>query len=98
MSPAPPVPARKPPNIWAVASVTYGAVIAVTIVSIVAYYYLAPKRTESQFGDDARLMAVGSMWIPVYPGAMVESTASAKGENSTESTLNFESKDRADRV
>src|ERR1700692_4055628 len=98
MSPAPSAPARKPPNIWAVASVTYGAVIAVTIVSILAYYYLAPKRTETQFGDEARLMAVGSVWMPVYPGAMGEGTGFATSENATESTLNFETKDQADRV
>ena len=33
-------PARKPPNLWALASVTYGAVFAVAILSIAAYYYL----------------------------------------------------------
>ena len=64
-------PAQKPPNLWAVASVTYGAVIAVAIVSIVAYYYLAPKRTVSQQIFDAeRSMAVGSVWMPIYPGAI----------------------------
>jgi len=99
MSPAPPAPIRKPPSIWAVASVTYGAVIVVTIVSIVAYYYIAPKRTESQQLTDAeRSMAVGSVWIPVYPGAMVEGTGSAQQGDATESTLTFVTKDQADRV
>jgi hypothetical protein len=84
---------------WVVASVTYGAVIAVAIVSILAYYYLAPRRTESQQLTDAeRSMAVGSVWIPVYPGATLEGTASEKRESATESTLNFESKDQPDRV
>jgi hypothetical protein len=99
MSPAPSASSRKPPNIWALASVTYGAVIAVTIVSIVAYLYLAPKRTESQQLTDAeRSVAVGSVWIPVYPGATVEGTTYGKRENVTESTLNFETKDQSDRV
>jgi hypothetical protein len=90
---------RKPPNIWAVASWTYGAVIAVTIVSIVTYYYLAPKRTKSQQLTDAeRSVAVGSVWVPVYPGAMVESTTYNPQKNSTESTLTFATTDQAERV
>jgi len=91
--------ARKPANIWVLAGVTYGAVIAVAIVSIVAYYYMAPKRTQSQQLTDAeRSMAVGSVWIPVYPGATVEGTESAKHDSVTESTLNFATKDGPDRV
>jgi hypothetical protein len=92
-------PARKPPNIWALASVTYGAVIAVAIISVVAYYYLAPKRTASQQLTDAeRSMAVGSVWVPVYPGATVESTGSTKQDRVTSSTLTFGAKDPAGRV
>jgi len=73
--------------------------MAVAIVSIVAYYYLAPKRTESQQLTDAeRSMAVGSVWIPVYPGSMVEGTGSEKRDSLTESTLNFATKDGSDRV
>jgi hypothetical protein len=98
MLPARPAPARKPPNIWAVASVTYGAVIAVTALSILAYYYIVPKRTDPLFGDSVRAMAVGSVWIPVYPGATVEGTASSKQGNETESIVNFGTKDHADQV
>ncbi len=91
--------ARKPPNLWALASVTYGAVIAVAILSVVAYYYLAPRRTASQQLTDAeRSMAVGSVWIPIYPGGTIEGTASAKQDSGTESTLTFGTKDQAERV
>jgi len=90
--------ARKPPNLWALASVTYGAVIAVTILSVLVYYYIVPKPVESQLSDATRSMAVGSVWIPVYPGAMVEGTESAKRDSVTESTLNFATRDQADRV
>ena len=94
-----PQPAGKPPNIWALASVTYGAVIAVAIISILAYYYLAPRKTVSrQLTDAERSMIVGSVWIPIYPGGTVERTASTKQDSSTESTLTFETKDHADRV
>jgi hypothetical protein len=94
-----PQPARKAPNIWALAGLTYGAVIAVTIISVVAYYYLAPKRTVSQQLTDAeRSMAVGSVWMPIYPGATVESTGSTKQDSATNSTLAFGTKDQADRV
>jgi hypothetical protein len=92
-------PARKPPNIWALASVTYGAVIAVAIISVLAYYYVAPKRTVSQELTDAeRSMAVGSVWMPIYPGATIASTGSTKQESATTSTLTFETKDSTDRV
>lgn len=92
-------PVRKPPNLWALASWTYGAVIAVTILSILAYFYVAPKRTATQQLTDAeRSVAVGSVWMPVYPGATVENTTSGKRDNVTESTLNFGTKDPADRV
>jgi hypothetical protein len=98
--PAAPSPrARKPANIWVLAGVTYGAVIVVAIISILAYRYLAPKRTATQQLTDAeRSMAVGSVWIPIYPGGTVEGTASAKQDKATESTLNFGTKDEADRV
>jgi hypothetical protein len=90
---------RKPPNIWAVAGWTYGAVIAVTILSVVTYYYLAPHRTKSQELTDAeRSVAVGSVWVPVYPGAMVEGTTYNPQKNSTESTLTFATTDQAERV
>src|ERR1700732_5083890 len=94
-----PLPARaqKPPNIWALASVTYGAVIAVTLLSVLAYYYVSSKHTESG-PSDARAVTVGSVWIPIYPSAMLEGTASAQKDGVTESTLNFESKDSAERV
>ena len=91
-------PSRKAPNLWAIASVTYGAVILVTILSIVGYYYASPKFLESQSGDSARRVTVGSVWMPLYPGATIASTASAPRDAGTESTLNFESKEQANKV
>jgi hypothetical protein len=81
-----------------VASWTYGAVIFVTILSVVAYRYMAPKRTGAAPAEENRLVTVGSVWIPIYPGSTLEGTASAKRESATESTLNFGTKDQADRV
>lgn len=93
------VSSGKSPRIWALAGVTYGAVIGVAILSVLAYYYLAPKRTTAQqLTDAARSMAVGSVWLPVYPEGTVEGTSSTKEGNVAESTLTFASKDRADRV
>ncbi|HEY2845180.1 MAG TPA: hypothetical protein VGJ09_16070 [Bryobacteraceae bacterium] len=87
---------RKPPNIWALAGVTYGIVIAVTLLSILTYYLVVPK--HAQTADTTRAVTVGSVWIPVYPGATIASTNSSKQEKTTDSTLNFESTDPADRV
>jgi hypothetical protein len=92
-----PKPTRTAPKIWAVASVTYGAVIFVTLLSIGAYYYVA-KGPGAQTGDTTRAVTVGSVWMPVYPGASIASTASAQRDSATESTLNFESSDPADQV
>ena len=77
---------------------TYGAVIVVTVLSVVAYYYIARGRTESPAIDSARTMAVGSVWIPVYPGSTVEGTVSAARDGATESTLNFATRDQAGAV
>ena len=93
-----PQPSRKAPNLWAIASVTYGAVILVTILSIVAYYYAAPKFSSSQTGDATRMVTVGSVWMQLYPGGAIVSTASSPRDGGTESTLNFESKDQASQV
>lgn len=93
-----PQPSRKAPNLWAIASVTYGAVILVTILSIVAYYYAAPKLSDSQSGDSTRMVTVGSVWMQLYPGAAIVATASSPRDSGTESTLNFESKEPADKV
>jgi hypothetical protein len=78
------------------ASLTYGAVIAVTVLSIAAYYFVVPKRGQAP--DETRTVSVGSVWIPVYPGSTMEGTASAKHDNETKSTLHFETSDQADRV
>ena len=44
-------------------------------------------------------MAVGSVWIPVYPGAHDRGHGIRPSRTAaTESTLNFETKDQADRV
>jgi hypothetical protein len=90
----------KKPNIWALASVTYGAVIAVAIISVLAYYYVAPKETSSQqqLTDAERSMPVGSVWIPIYPGGTVEGTGSTKQEHTIDSHLTFATKDPADQV
>jgi len=99
MSAAPSPRARKPPNLWVLAGITYGAVIAVAIISIVAYRYLAPERPVSrQLTDAERSMAVGSVWIPIYPGGTVEGTSSTKQDRATESTLNFGTKDQPQHV
>jgi hypothetical protein len=90
---------RKTPNIWGLAGITYGAVIVVTLLSILAYYYVAlPKNTESQLFDATRSMAVGSIWIAVYPGATITDTTSAQHEGTTESTLTFATKDPPESV
>ena len=91
-------PGKKRPNIWAVTAITYGTVIAVTLLSIAAYYYIGPRHAESRLSEATRSMAVGSVWIAVYPGAQISSTDSEKRDKETESRLTFETKDGAEEV
>ncbi len=60
-------PARKIGEIWIVAAVTYGVVAALAIAAVVVYYSWSP----GEEADKARPIAVGSLWVPAYPGAVV---------------------------
>jgi hypothetical protein len=86
-------PPRKRPDIWWVVAVTYGAVIVLTIASLVAYYSWSQRGT-----DTAGPIAVGSLWVPIYPGALVVGHSSSGNDEVTETTLRFKTQDSADKL
>jgi hypothetical protein len=90
-------PPRKPPNVWILAGVTYGLVIVTTIIALLAYHYLLP-RTNREEPEKAGNIAVGSVWISMYPGAVVHDATSSTHEQVTEGTLKFGSGDPPDKM
>ena|SRR5258708_26689705 len=93
-----PDPENRPktiPRIWLVAGVTYGLVIATTILAVVAYRYLLPPPSSEQ---EAREKAnnnvlVGGAWVPAYPGALTEDANYSTHGDVTEGILRFKSAD-----
>jgi hypothetical protein len=94
------VPLRKLPSLWVLAAVTYGLVITVTILSVWAYhrYYPGADSTEIELQKMSARIMVGTVWVPVYPEAMLhDMSASAQGEM-TEGVLHFNSTDSPTRL
>ncbi|MEP7351925.1 MAG: hypothetical protein ABI824_01705 [Acidobacteriota bacterium] len=58
-------------NILGVVGITYGLVIFVTVVAVGGYYWARSKQGAINQGDadPTRRIMVGSVWIPLYPGA-----------------------------
>lgn len=57
------------------------------------HFWTVPERPE-----DSTLISIGSVWLPVYPGAITEATMSTGRDHATESTFRFRSKDPASKV
>ena len=82
------------------AGVTYALVIVVTILSVVAYHRFYPGADASEIEmqqKSARIM-VGSVWVPVYPDAMLHDMTSSTQGDLTEGDLHFNSPDVSSKV
>jgi hypothetical protein len=88
-------PLGKIRQLWVLAGVSYGSVIVVIILAVWTYLHFATVR-ESAEGHT--MIAIGSVWLPVYPGALTESTSSTPRDRALESTFRFKSKDSASKV
>jgi len=88
-------PLRKLPQIWTLAGVTYGLVIAVTIVSVVVYkhYWPTGNSAEVELEQRSARISVGEVWIPVYPGAIHQGMTSSTKDGVVEGDLQFTSTD-----
>ena len=94
------MPSTKKPPVWLLIGVTYGVCAALTIAAAVVYFRWSTKGTEPVAGeiDMPGPIAVGSLWLPRYPGAvMVSHTASRHGPL-LESTLTLKSPDSSGKM
>jgi hypothetical protein len=93
-------PLSKLPHIWILAIVSYGLVIAFTIVTVVVYYHYWPNanRGELELEQRSASITVGSVWMPVYPGALHHDATSTTQGDVTTGDLSFTSNDPPDKL
>ncbi len=88
-------PLRKLPNFWILGAITYALVIAVGAGSVVVYKHYWPNadRNEIDLEQKSASITVGSVWMPVYPGAIHQDASSTTKGEVTEGDLRFTSLD-----
>jgi len=88
-------PLRKLPHIWILAAVTYSAVIICTILAVWAYrhYWPGADASERKLEAKSASITVGSVWIPVYPGAVHRDMTASTTAGVTVGDLMFSSSD-----
>lgn len=79
---------------------TYGLVVAVTILAVVAYYFVARGKNPVEVKDDDKFgsVLVGSVWVPVYPGALLVSHTSSESGGMMRDTYRLKTKDPAEKL
>ena len=93
-------PLRKLRSIWVLAAVSYGLVIVFTILTVVAYrhYWPGADARERELEQRSASITVGSVWMPVYPGAMHHDATSSTTGDVTEGDLSFTSGDPPEKL
>ena len=88
-------PLRKLPQIWILALVTYGLVLAVTIAAVFVYKHYWPNANAVELELERRStrISVGDIWIPVYPDAIHQGMTSSIHDGLIEGDLRFTSSD-----
>lgn len=74
---------------------SYGSVIVVTILAAWTYLHFATVRESA---EQSTLISIGSVWLPVYPGAVTEKSDSTEHDRVVESIFRFRSKDPSSRI
>lgn len=87
-------------NVWGLIGITYGLVIATSVVAVASYFYF---RSEIKTGDDAdanpmRRMMVGAVWVPIYSGATYVEPTMLQQKEITTGTVKFRTKEPAGAV
>src|SRR5579872_6869684 len=93
-------PLRKLPHIWVLAGVSYGLVILFTIFTVWAYRHYWPNSEADEHALEAKSasITVGSVWIPVYPGAVHRDMTSSTTEGVIVGDLMFSSGDPPEKL
>jgi hypothetical protein len=87
-------------NVWGLIGITYGLVIATSVLAVASYFYF---RSEVKPGDDAdgkqlRRMMVGAVWVPIYAGATYVEPAIVEQKEITTGSVKFRTNDPAGAV
>lgn len=88
-------PLTKIRQLWILAAVSYGAVIVVIALAVWTYLHFFKVRENA---ENSTMIAIGSVWLPVYPGAITTRTDSVPRSGALESTFAFTTKDSASKV
>jgi hypothetical protein len=93
-------PLRRLPNFWILGGVTYILVLAVAMGSMWAYRHYWPNGDASERALEGRSasITVGSVWVPVYPGAIHHEMTSSTNADVTEGDLAFTSGDAPEKL
>ena len=91
---------RKRQDIWILTAVTYGIVCVLTLGAAIYYYAWSTRSAHGAIGADDKgvLVAVGSVWVPAYPGAVIASRSSSEDSGVTKTALELKSPDPAARL
>jgi len=82
-------------NVWGLVGITYGLVIATSVLAIAAYFHF---RADIRPGDQAdanplRRMHVGSVWVPIYEQATYFEPTQLEQKAITTGTVKFRTPD-----
>lgn len=88
-------PLSKIRQLWILAAVSYGSVLVVIALSVWTYLHFFKVRENA---EASTMIAIGSVWLPVYPAAITTRTDSVPRDGATESTFCFQTKDPASKV
>jgi len=94
------ISSTKKPPVWMLIGVTYGVCAALTIGAGVVYFKWYKQGNQPVAGemDKAGPIAIGSLWLPPYPGAQVVGHATSRNGDITQTTLTLKSSDPAEEL
>jgi hypothetical protein len=87
-------------QVWKLVAVTYGLVIATSILALVAYFQFRDdiKPGDSADANPLRRMRVGTVWIPVYEAASWVEPTSTEQNDVHLGSVKFKTQDPPDQV
>jgi hypothetical protein len=86
---------RKPRNLWILVAATYGAVAITTLIALLWYRHVTSGTSQEAPPGN---IAVGTVWVTMYPRATVHETSSATHADVTEGTMKFATADPPGKV
>jgi hypothetical protein len=93
-------PLLKHRNLWVLALVTYGLVIITGFLAVIAYRRIYPEAGAAEVDRELKYatVMVGLVWMPVFPGGIVQDSTSTTTGGFVEGSMKFTSTDRPSKV